>query len=483
MTWAELDRDSIIRMNEREFPPERFFLRWVSREDAQRHEEERRNILESLSDALSSTCKGSKPFWKALSPGCVICSEGAWSCLFINNLCNASCFFCPAPQNDVDEPGTSALTFPDPEEYADYIERMGFAGVSVSGGEPLMSQERTFSFLRSLKRRLGSRMYLWMYTNGSLLGRDTAKRLAEAGLDEIRINIASRGYDTAALRAARGTVPVLTVEIPAIPEDGGKVRDLLEDLCDLGVSHLNIHQIRCTPHNAARLMQRGYTFLHGPYVAVLESERAALEILRAACLKELPIGVNYCSAIYRHRYQTRNARRRWATLMKRPFEDITEAGLIRTVTVEGTPSQVGALKERIETHAHDPVQYQVSSDLTRMNISSSLVPIALASDVDVSVSYDLAAIRPCHSYRNLFKEIELDTGRILVVERGTAFPKARLGADELDVFVKNFVEGPCADPDRVYESLRERSFDEGRLAQWQRIIQAEALRCGLLEYY
>ena len=88
-----------------------------------------------------------------LSPGCRFCGKGEWSCLFINNLCNAACFYCPAPQKDLAQPATGRLEFAEPEAYADYLETFGINAVSFSGGEPLISFDRVMSFLTTPQRK------------------------------------------------------------------------------------------------------------------------------------------------------------------------------------------------------------------------------------------------------------------------------------------------------------------------------------------
>ena len=92
--------------------------------------------------------KKTKPYHQQISEGCKLCGEGFWSCLFITNKCNASCFYCPSPQLKDETPATQSLLFETAESYADYINHFGFRGVSFSGGEPLL-------VFRSEERRVG----------------------------------------------------------------------------------------------------------------------------------------------------------------------------------------------------------------------------------------------------------------------------------------------------------------------------------------
>ena len=87
------------------------------------------------------------------------------------------------------------------------------------------------------------------------------------------------------------------------------------DLATVGVKHLNLHQLRLTPHSFERFVGRPYTFLHGERVTILESELTALELLRYARETNLDLPVNYCSFVYKNRYQKAAARRRSAAVM------------------------------------------------------------------------------------------------------------------------------------------------------------------------
>jgi pyruvate formate-lyase activating enzyme-like uncharacterized protein len=324
-------------------------LRWVTAAAAEQAAHERAALLAALTKCGARTgANGAKIFTGGLSPGCFLCGSGEWSCLFVNDLCNARCFFCPALQNEPGRPTTGTLPFDDPDDYVDYLERFQIRGVSLSGGEPLMTFDRTVSFLRRIKERLGSRIHLWLYTNGLLLDAHKAQQLADTGLDEIRFNIGAANFSTHQIRPARGVIPCVTVEVPAVPEHEETLQAALLDLAAMGLQHLNLHQIRCTPYNAEKLIDRGYTFLHGPHVTVLESELTALRLLRFALEHGVPLPMNYCSHIYRHRYQGRAARLRAAMAITRTHEDITAAGMIRTLSVNSETARLDELIKQFQ---------------------------------------------------------------------------------------------------------------------------------------
>ena len=308
-------------------------IKWITYFEARKKEVERDEIIDSFGDQVKWGFKDTRPWINRVSEGCRLCGEGEWSCLFITGKCNAHCFYCPSSQDSDDLPSSQQMTFTRPEQYARYLKEFQFKGCSFSGGEPLMEKERVMNFLRIIRREVHPVPYTWMYTNGILANRDFFKMMAEAGLNEIRFNIGAVGYSLDAIRMAKGVIPVITVEIPAVPESSYQLKKLLPVMIDLGVDHLNLHQLRLTRYNAPHMLRRNYTYLHGERPTVLESELAALEMIRYVKENNLDIGVNYCGFQYKNRFQKAGYRRKIARRAQRSHY-ITENGY--AVRVYGT---------------------------------------------------------------------------------------------------------------------------------------------------
>ena len=310
----------------REFPD----IKWLN---PYRDEEilEQRNQLIKIS-AASSLFKETKPYYNQLSKGCKLCGLGSWSCLFITNKCNASCFYCPAAQQNDELPATQSLTFETAEAYAGYINFFKFKGVSFSGGEPLLFFDRTLHYLKTVRKMCDPEIYIWMYTNGILADTHKFKKLAAAGLDEIRFDIGATGFKLDKVKIARNIIPNLTIEIPAVPEEKERIKKLLPELIEAGVTNLNLHQLRLTKHNAPKLLKRNYTFIPAEQPIVLESELAALEIMNFARENQLEIGINYCSFAFKNRFQKAGFRKQLAITLAGDDEKITQKGFIRNQT-------------------------------------------------------------------------------------------------------------------------------------------------------
>jgi len=371
----------LIASNRREYGRQYDLLTFAGPDQLAAADAERKELLQWLQPRAGFGYAGTKVDCSGLSPGCLRCGAGGWSCLFVNGRCNGHCFYCPTAQDDDGPPVTNGLAFSSPEEYAAYVAALGFSGVSISGGEPLLTPDLTLAYLRAVRKRCGDHVHLWLYTNGTLLTADLCSRLRDAGLDEIRFDLGAVRYHLKKLRLAVGCIPTVTVEIPAVPEDEELLKRKMVEMAEAGVDHLNLHQMRLTPYNFGPLMERDYTFLHGEKVTVLESELCALRMVRFGLEQDLPLAVNYCSFPYKRRFQHAAARRRAALTVRVSGEVVTEPGYLRILTASG-------------------------------------------------VRYCEAVLLQNPSYRHPFEKIMLETGRALYLERRPLTPELELSDAE-----------------------------------------------------
>jgi uncharacterized protein len=412
-------------------------LNWISQAGAVAAEMERGQRLAAMGEHLHMACKATKPHLGSLSPGCLACGQGQWSCLFINGRCNCHCFYCPSPQDDISVPTTNRLPFAKPADYTAYVAHFGFQGVSISGGEPLMTPDRTLRFLEALNQSSQRPRHLWMYTNGTLLTADLVRQLAHAGLNEIRFDLSAVDYHLKNVRLAVGQIPIVTVEIPAIPEDRQRLERLLPVLKETGIDHLNLHQLRLTPHNRANLAQRTYTYLHGERVTVLESELAALALMQQVVERGIGLAVNYCSFVYKHRFQRAAARRRSARLMAKPNESITENGYIRSLCLMGDPEALGRQVRQLAQHGVDPRLWTTGGYTDRMYFHPDLwAGMKVGTDrFQLAVSYFEAMPCPHISYHRTFKTVRLSREKEIFLEKQPVGCQTILDDDQRRRFV------------------------------------------------
>ncbi len=377
----EKSQQRLIESNRSEYGRLYDLLTFAGPEQLAAANAERKELLNWLDQRARFGYAGTKVDCNGLSPGCRRCGDGDWSCLFVNGRCNGRCFYCPTAQDDDGPPVTNGLAFTSPEEYAAYVAALGFSGVSISGGEPLLTPDLALAYLNAVRKRCGDHVHLWLYTNGTMLTADLCGRLRDAGLNEIRFDLGAVRYHLKKLRLAVGCIKTVTVEIPAVPEDEELLKRKMVEMAEAGVNHLNLHQMRLTPHNFGPLTERGYTFLHGEKITVLDSELCALRTVRFGLEQGIPLPVNYCSFPYKRRFQHAAARRRAALAVCSSGETVTEPGYLRTFSATG-------------------------------------------------VSYCEAALLQNPSYRYPFEKIVLETGRALYLERRPVAPELELSDAE-----------------------------------------------------
>ncbi|MCF8230743.1 MAG: radical SAM protein [Bacteroidales bacterium] len=455
-------------------------VNWIKEEEIDGYEIERSTLLSELENYVQWGYHASKADVSSLSPGCRLCGEGEWSCLFINNVCNARCFYCPSKQDDVSVPTTSAVTFQNPEDYVAYLRRFNYKGASISGGEPFLSFDKTLRFIKTIRKELGNEIYIWMYTNGILAEKEKFKELASAGLDEVRFDISAAGYRLEPVKKAAGIIRNITVEIPAIPEDLEIIRELLPQMKNAGVDFLNLHQIRLTDYNFSKLKKRGYTFLHGPKATVLESELTALKVMLHSYKEKINLPVNYCSYIYRYRFQSRAARIKQTAFFTHPHETITETGLIRNIILTGTDAQLNSVRETIKRICLNGEFYKDEGDA--LIIHETCLKPALKFDVNVSLNYHATKLRNSLTYKFPFKEIHLNNNKPVFVERGRITPDIALTKKEAQVFENIF----CVNNQPFRKEVVEIEINRNRIENSNRLMEVfemEKLDHGLYPYF
>ena len=465
-------KEMILDLNKTEYGETYHRLRWVTSDEAEKASRERERVLRSLGGRARSAFHDTKIYSGALSPGCLVCGAGSWSCLFINGLCNARCFYCPSEQTSRSEPTTNGLVFAHPQDYLDYLERFEFTGASISGGEPFLSFEKTLLFVSKIKRKFGSRMYVWLYTNGIAVTREKLERLRDADLDEIRFDISAHRYDLENLGMATELIKTVTVEIPAIPEDEDRLRTLLPRLEEMGVKHLNLHDLRCTTHNCTHLMRRGYRFLHGAKVTVLDSELVALRLIDYAQDQRIELPVHYCSFIYKERFQTSGHRKRLARFCSKPFESVTDVGAIRRISLKTEPPKIERIMRRLEALGLDRGLWRVEGGARVMLVHGQLVPHLVTAQCSLFLSYYVPVLMPAVSYRFPFEEIDLSRKRKIVVERHPVLKEKKIEREILQSLLSSEGKtGPTGTPEKKNEALGE------KLLEWEKV------GWGLQEYF
>ncbi|MBC8450506.1 MAG: radical SAM protein [Chloroflexi bacterium] len=277
--------------------------------------------------AIHIEAEGEIMYLGDLSPGCQACKEGAWDCIFTTMRCNLDCPFCYSP-HAIPKDYAGSVFGTTPEHIAENHARTHVTGISFSGGEPFVDTPGLFAWVAWFTSRWPDNYY-WVYTNGLLAHEENLRRLAELGVDEIRFNMAATGYDHPVvmrnLAAAARFIPNLTIEIPAIPEQGAKLLSCLEEWSALGVRFLNLHELIYEPGTNSASMagaRRAIITADGHRSEINPESRAlTLAVMKKVQNESLPLSVNDCSMQSKIR-QLRGRRRSLAPLVRQPHEKL-----------------------------------------------------------------------------------------------------------------------------------------------------------------
>lgn len=471
MIYTDDYRAFLIEQNKKEYGDNYKLLKFPDIVEIKNAVSEREEILSSLGEKVNFGFKGTKVYTGSLSPGCKICSNGMWSCLFINGLCNCRCFYCPAKQEETDEPTTNTVSFPDPRDYVDYIDKFYFEGVSISGGEPFNTFERSLEYIKAVKKRFGNYLHLWLYTNGTKVTKEKLIRLRNAGLDEIRFDIGATKYNLKKAASAVGLIPIVTVEIPAIPEEFDLMKKKIKEMSEAGINHLNLHQLRLTPFNFKNLVSRNYTFLHGEKVTVLESELTALKLIKYSIENEIDLPVNYCSFVYKNRFQKAAARKRNAMMIKKSFQSITENGYIRYMFITGNLTDVKHQYDSLIANGVKEQLFQATKHFERLYFHSSIWSKIDLSRCRLNIGYEETSIHSKPTYLSIFKEIELNKERKLFVEKFGVTAEIALEENDIEIF-KNILRNKSINDVSIGEDIA-----------WRKIIKHELIPGSLQVYF
>jgi uncharacterized protein len=417
-------------------------MKWLSEDEAKKANIKRNKLLQSISGRVNINFLGNKISTGQLSPGCMICGRGEWSCLFIGSLCTANCFFCPQDRKNKNNqpPKELELLFDNPDDYVDYLEKFKFKGVSFSGGEPLLQYEKILTFIRKIRERLGKGIYVWLYTNGDLINRDKLIALKEVGLNEIRFDIAAGKYNLKAVELAAGIIDKVTVEIPAVPEDYKILKRCLPRMKAIGVAHLNLHQLFANHYCYHKFVDRHYTFLHQPDIPILESEMTALRLIKYALDNNIGLAINYCCAMYKHRFQKKAYKEKFQPFIKEGYEGLTESRFIRRLTIQGTPVNIKKLVKIFQKNMCRDKLWFLNKNKSELFVHYSLLKYIDFNKFNLIVAYFTPQLTAACDDDKESKKIALNVNRNVYVGKKLVYQVEIINPASIKSFQELFIK-------------------------------------------
>jgi pyruvate formate-lyase activating enzyme-like uncharacterized protein len=136
-------------------------------------------------------------------------------------------------------------------------------------------------------------------------------------------------------------IPVVTVEIPAIPEDAEVLLGSIPGWAAAGVKHLNLHELMREPASNSSCLPGAFEELRledGHQTGYHPASRALVASVMTKVQQEsIPLSVNDCSLRNKLR-QVRGRRRNIASLIGQPFEKLLDDTFLESVCAFRSPS-------------------------------------------------------------------------------------------------------------------------------------------------
>ncbi|MFX1394445.1 MAG: radical SAM protein [Promethearchaeota archaeon] len=286
---------------------------------------------------------------RGIPKGCKYCLEGAKAVLFLNGICQKPdhcSWYCPISKERRGKDITyiNEIKIISKEELLEEIKKINAKGMSITGGEPLLKSNlaKTLDYIKYVKSVIGKKFHIHLYTNGISFNENLAKKLAQAGLDEIRFHLPKNLWSNIKLAVNKGIT--IGTEVPLIPNNEylKDIERLIFYLEKIGADFINLNEFEFCFPNSESLKERGYKLKENSIASVENSREFALDLIQKIVPKT-SIKIHFCSIRAKDYYQLKNRYLRRAKNIKLPYEEITDEGLLLYCQIEGNKKSLTQL--------------------------------------------------------------------------------------------------------------------------------------------
>ncbi len=259
-----------------------------------------------------------------LPDGCVLCEKGAKLVLLVTGRCARKCCYCPlsAEKRGKDVFFANERRVNDISGVIDEAKLIDALGTGITGGDPLADIDRTVDCIKSLKKRLGKRHHIHLYTSST--DANKIRRVARAGLDEIRFH--------PPMSLWRKLEKTEFAEATALSK---KLGDLVSAISFADIAKLdfvNLNELEFSETNWRSLRALGFDTKKENDISsgVSGSEELAMDLLRL----RTDIPLHYCSSAFKDGVQLRRRIMRRARNVARPHEILMSDGTLLKGVIE-----------------------------------------------------------------------------------------------------------------------------------------------------
>lgn len=237
-------------------------------------------------------------FWGSgdLTVGCRdCCLKGRWTQIRTTTACNADCIFCyyygtqDSQLREMTPKGLYRLgssKFYDERDIKLFFEVQGkkhISGAAWCSHEPLMTMDKIPSLMKFLSKK---GYYQWLITNGILATEENIKKLSDAGLDEIRFNLAATDCSKEAIKhmkIARKYFKSLCIESPMFTNFFNSFMKKRKEILDTGVDHIHFAELQLFPLQMNNFRDEGPFYRYkGGYISPIKSRQLTYDVFDVA---------------------------------------------------------------------------------------------------------------------------------------------------------------------------------------------------------
>ena len=271
-----------------------------------------------------------------VAKGCEHCIDGSKMVLLVTGQCKWNCYYCPVSleKKGLDVIFANEAKVSTDEEIIAEAESMDATGTGITGGDPLLSIDRTLHYIRLLKERFGKDHHIHLYT--ATFDPEKVRLLEDAGLDEIRfhpmVSMWTCMGDTCLKEIVSSTSMDVGIEVPAIPGKEKELSELVRYADSVGVGFINLNELEFSESNWDMMSQNGFEVKDDISSAVKGSHETAISVMKA----NRKINIHLCSSAFKDGVQLRKRLIRRAEHICTDYQAVTDDGtLVRGFVYSG----------------------------------------------------------------------------------------------------------------------------------------------------
>lgn len=302
-----------------------------------------------------------------LPKGCRLCIEGKKSVLFMTGLCRQRCFYCTISKKrwQKNESWINEQLIKKDSDLIKEVELSSSLGAGITGGEPFLALDRTAGYIKLLKENFGKSFHIHLYTSGISVSEKQLERVYSAGLDEIRIHL-----NHELVKTTQKFVWDVGMEVPAIPKEHQKLKNLIDFLESTGAKFLNMNELEFSERNIEPFQNLGFKNTPNSITAVKGSRETAEKVLEYAENNIKNLNIHFCTAALKLNYQLRNRLIRRAENIKKDFEKVTKDGFLLKGIVFG--ESLEKIRNELLKNNISEKMFFVSKEKSRIETSVSI---------------------------------------------------------------------------------------------------------------